>query len=186
MTASQFVLSTDYRQRNWLAGQFCTGFKVIPDRVISLNKTGQAQAPNPGGEINFETLRARALESSIVGKNDVSAIVTNLPPVGENLHRPESGAGGAIRAASFFRFPGRQGWTLHADGVYETSTRFKWLGGGPVQTSSVECRPPLGTRGRASETASPSGATRSVLRPIGLCYVVEIKPVCSTLNTFEK
>lgn len=160
MTASQFVLSTDYPQRNWLTGQFCTGFK-IPDRVASLNKTGQTQSPNPGREINFETLRARALKSSIVRKDDMSAIVTDLPPVGEDFHPSESSAGGAIRAASFFHFPGRQGWTLHAEAVYRRLTRFEWLGGGPVQASSVECRPPLGTRGRASETASPSGATRS-------------------------
>ena len=96
-------------------------FQLIPDRVTSLNKTGQTQSPNPGREINFEALWARALKSSIVGKDDVSAIVANLPPVGEHLHRPESGAGGAVRAASFLHFPGGQGSTLRTDDMNETS-----------------------------------------------------------------
>ena len=61
------------------------------------------QAANPRRKIELYTLRARALESQVVWKNDVAAIFANLPPVGENLHRPKTRAQDTIGTAGFFR-----------------------------------------------------------------------------------
>jgi hypothetical protein len=72
-----------------------------------------SQAANPGREIQFQTLPARAPERFVVRKNDVAAILANLSPVWENFHYPESRAQNTVGTAGcLVRCLHRQGQTL--------------------------------------------------------------------------
>jgi hypothetical protein len=67
---------------------------------------------NPRRRTNFQTLRARAPESHVVRENDVAAVFTNLPPVGKNLHHPESLPQHTIGTTGFLRSFSCQSQTL--------------------------------------------------------------------------
>jgi hypothetical protein len=82
---------------------------------VILTKTDDlapSQAANPGREIHFQTLRARAPERFVVRKNDVAATLANLSPVLENFHYPESRAQNTVGTAGCLVRCFRQGQTL--------------------------------------------------------------------------
>jgi hypothetical protein len=60
------------------------------------------QSAKFGREIHFYALRARTPESLLVEENDVSALLADQSPVGQNGHSVELAFDNAIRTTHFF------------------------------------------------------------------------------------
>lgn len=61
-----------------------------------------AQTPNSRRETYLQTFLTRAFESHVIGEDDVPAVVTDLPPIFENVHLPEPEARNTIGTARIF------------------------------------------------------------------------------------
>jgi hypothetical protein len=61
-----------------------------------------AQTPNSRRETYLQTFLTRAFESHVIGEDDVPAVVTDLPPIFENVHLPEPEARNTIGTPRIF------------------------------------------------------------------------------------